>query len=160
MTLNQAGGFINSAAFAINQKDKLLSISSGQVLTRMHLEGIQNSDFTSGAITTASFSTDSLVGGLQYGASGYGGVTLSGGTTGGASWLTWGDVTRGRDANFAVPGLTPQNVMGVTNRLISVDWRGYFVLPQALDFYGAFGTNPGQTFSFGVNYRWYAEWAT
>lgn len=160
MVFNQAGAYVNSLAFAANQLNLLFSLSAGNYLTRVHLEGIQNAAGASGAISTATTLEDDFVGGIQYGAAGYGGHALTTGDTTGASWLTWGDVSKGASVLYLLAGLSPQNATINYGRLISVDWRGAYRVPANQDFYSAFGTRGGGAFNFGVNFRWYAEWAS
>lgn len=160
MTFNQNGAFINSTAFGNNQINPLFSLSSGNYLTHLILEGISNAPAAQFNIAVGQFMTDSIVGGVQYGPSGYGGRSLTGGNTAGASWLTWGNVTKGRAQLEYLAGTAPLAVVAEDSRIVSIEWHGLFHMTAATDFYAAFGTNPGQTFNFGVNYRWFAEWAS
>jgi len=160
MTYNQQGGFVNSAGFATNQLTLLKSLPAGAVLTHFVCEGITNSQAASGAVATTTFGSDATVGGLQYGNAGYGGQALTGGTTGGQPWVTFGNLCRSSAYWITLPGLAPQNATILINRPVSIDVRCCVRCATAQDFYLAAGSFPGATYSFGLQVSWWMEWAT
>lgn len=160
MGYNQVGGTINSLAFATNQLNQLFSVPNNAVLSHFRIDGLINSAPASGAYATTTIAEDPIVGGIQFGNSGYGGTALTTASPAGASWVSWANLPTGYPELILVPGLSPQNCVLGIQRMMTSEFRCSFRFANASDIYLAVGTFPGQTFNFGINARWWAEYAS
>lgn len=160
MPLNQAGASKNSAAFANDQLDFLLTVPANACLHRFEVHGILNLPATAPGLGTGDFDSFAFVSGLQYGASGYGGVHLTSGNTVGATWLTWSEPMPGWRDRSLLAGASRIAAVELDAQPINLSWRGTLFIPSALDYYFATGCNPAQLFAHGQNYTWYCEYST
>lgn len=160
MALVQSGAQKNSAAFANDQLDLMLSIPANACLHRFEIHGIINSAATSPGLGNGDFDIQPYIAGIQYGAVGYGGVHLTTGNTTGATWLTFGDPLPGWRERSLLAGASRIAAVEVDAVPINVSWRGTLFSATARDYYFATGCNPAQLFAHGQNYTWFCEYST
>lgn len=159
MTLFQKGAIRNSAAFATDQLDLLLTVPALSCLHRFEIHGVLNSAATAPGLGTGDFVISPRLAGIQFGASGYGGVRLTSGNDGGNSWVTFGDVVQGWHERTYLAGASRIADVDMSATELRVSWRGTLFIPSARDYYFAAGCNPSQLFAFGLNYTWYCEYS-
>lgn len=160
MVFNSHGYVVYDSTTANEHIDLSLSLSKGNVLTRMSIRGTLSQFSASGTVNAGSTVSDQFCAGVQYGAAGYGGTPLTMGNIQSNNWVTWGELIPGHDETEIIPGTVPITVWVNSGRRIELDWWGTFTCTQNTDFYTAFGCNPGQAINFTLNYRFYAEWAS
>lgn len=141
---------------------KIASVGGPATVTRISVTGIIAVEGLSASLSTTAYADYNLSAGIQYGNTGYGVVANTTGSTAGASYLTWNELTEGFQGNIWTAGAPPQAISQVPSVALGQVWTGLFPVPVGNDFYLVVGSDTGAAYvpTFKGRFTWNVQFAT